>query len=133
MKVTFLFTIIIQTHLLSFVGFNFKLPEKAAEYNINLTNFDERQLTGVKKLEPTSIQRAEVIGSGAFSKVYKGFYNGKLVAVKDLNFSNERETEMWFREVQILGYLFSYYFLYRSLVPLVCSNYFEISLNSILT
>lgn len=46
-----------------------------------------------------------MIGTGAFSSVWKGTWNGQIVAIKDVNYHNEREIEMWRREVQILGYV----------------------------
>jgi hypothetical protein len=98
------------------LGFNFKIHEKNPA--LSTKQYDEKTLKNVKKLDPRAIHRAEKIGSGAFSVVYKGTLQDKLVAIKDLNFANEREIEMWFREVEILGYVvclfclfvFYYYF-----------------------
>lgn len=65
----------------------------------------EKDLNGVPKLDSKSITREVVIGTGAFSSVWKGTWNGQIVAIKDVNYHNEREIEMWRREVQILGLL----------------------------
>jgi serine/threonine protein kinase len=73
-----------------------------------MKQYDQTTLKNVKKLDPKAIQRSDKIGSGAFSVVYKGYLNERLVAIKDMNFANEREIEMWFREVEILGYAFSF-------------------------
>jgi len=65
----------------------------------------EQELTGVIKIEPSTIIRGNLLGGGTFGKVWQGTWKGEIVAIKDISYRSEKEVDMWKREVQLLSYL----------------------------
>uniref|UniRef100_A0A6B2KYU1 Protein kinase domain-containing protein n=1 Tax=Arcella intermedia TaxID=1963864 RepID=A0A6B2KYU1_9EUKA len=82
--------------------------------------------SSVTPIDPSSVQRANVIGAGSFAKVWKGTWNGEVVAIKDLSYRSEQEVEMWKKEVQLLLKLQHANYLVKIKGYCVSTNYLTI-------